>query len=185
MITRAQRRWRKNQWRQGLRPVSAIFYMNLRRPSAKAQRTQNQPDIGQAKPHAVQPIDKRAHVLERPQFSLKAVRAGLVQPCACQLFELPCLQPCGSLWRGHVPQRVNTAFIENFFPPILPPIHRLPGHARSVCNLGRLLALFVAVGQREYAFSTPRPISLSASPTPQRSSATIECISLRLVVFGS
>ena len=90
---------------------------------AKAQRAQNQPNIGQAKPHAVLPMDKGAHALERLQFSLKAVRAGLVQQC-------------GSPRRGHGSQRVNAACIENFFPHI----HRLPGHARSVCDLGRLIA---------------------------------------------
>ena len=81
-------------------------------------------------------MNKRAHAFERPQFGLKAICAGLVQQRACQLLELPGLQTRGPPRRGHVSKRINAAFIENFFPYV----HRLSGHARGVCDLGRFFA---------------------------------------------
>jgi hypothetical protein len=91
---------------------------------------QDAPDLRQAEPDAVAPLDQDRHALERPELGLKAVLARALQQCQAQSLQLPGIEPRGPP-RRHRTQCVDAAFGQ----PGLPGVDGLAGHSYGQSRL--------------------------------------------------
>ncbi len=91
------------------------------------------------------PTRLSVHSLVSKPYALGLFSSARANSSSCQACSLR-----GPPRRGHDPQRVNAAFIENFSLDV----HRLPGHAHRGCNLGRVFAFCSSGPARTHCLDT-------------------------------